>query len=156
MSAAQRLEDLLRISQVGFDWLDHAYADTSESVAAARGTPVAIGGKSLVFKLPDGFALFVLSGARRTDSKAIRRYFGIQRLRFATREELFDLTGLVPGCVPPFGEPVFPVRLYVDSRTAEQERIAFSAASHVRSVAMATADYLAIARPTAVFPFAKD
>lgn len=135
--------------------MDHAYADTADSVAEARGTPVDMGGKSLVFKLPDGFALFVLSGARRIDSKAIRGRFG-GKLRFATREELHALTGLVPGCVPPFGRPLFELALYVDQATADRDVIAFSAASHTRSAQMATADYLAIAKPSAVFSFSRE
>ena len=154
MDAAQRLTELLEASGRPVRWLEHAYADTAESVAEARGTPLAIGGKSLVFKLPDGFALFVLSGARRVDSKAIRRRFG-GKLRFATREELHALTGLVPGCVPPFGRPLFEVELYVDAHTAEQPEIAFSAAEHTRSARMATADYLAVAQPADIFRFSR-
>lgn len=115
-----------------------------------------MGGKSLVFKLQTGFALFVLSGARRTDNRLLRKHLGIQRLRFARLEELTALTSLTPGCVPPFGRPIFDLPLYVDAATVAQDEIAFSLASHTSSVRMRTADWLAIADPTDIYTFAVD
>jgi len=50
-------------------------------------------------------------------------------LRFASREELLELTGLVPGSVPPFGRPILPFPLYVDTGIAANDRIAFNAGS---------------------------
>lgn len=155
MHPSDSLLALLEASGRPFRVVEHAYAHSADEVAALRGTPLAIGGKSLVFKLQTGFALFVLSGARRTDNRLLRLHLGIQRLRFARPEELSALTELSPGCIPPFGRPLFDLPLYVDTATARQPQIAFSLASHTRSVCMATADYLAIAQPTDIYPFAK-
>lgn len=150
------LQQLLQDSGKPFELLEHPYAAGALEVAAARCTPLEMGGKSLVFKLQTGFAMFVLSGGRRTDNRLLRRHLGIQRLRFAHPEELLALTGLVPGCVPPFGRPIFELPLYVDASTAASEEIAFSLASHTQSVRMKTVDWLAIAQPTDVYDFTRE
>ncbi|NJK42644.1 MAG: hypothetical protein HC937_02910, partial [Aquincola sp.] len=93
------------------------------------------------------FALFVLSAAAKLDNSAIRRHFDARKARFATREELWDMTGLVPGCVPPFGEPVLPFSLYADPSILEQPRIAFNAGSLTRSFVLAIDDWVAAASP---------
>ena len=86
--------------EVAYRHLEHAPTRTSEESAAARGESVRIGGKALVIRTGDVFRLFVLSAARKLDSAAIRREFSTRHARFATPEELLDLTGLVPGSVP--------------------------------------------------------
>lgn len=152
---AERLLSMLEASGRPFELIEHGHAKTAEEVASMRGTSLGIGGKSLLFKLQTGFAIFVLSGERRTDNRLLRKHLGIQRLRFARLEELSQLTALTPGCVPPFGRPLFDLPLYVDRNTADQAEIAFSMASHTHSVRMATADYLAIAAPTDVYSFSR-
>lgn len=155
MSTQASLHRLLHSSGRPFDLIDHGHASTANEVAQVRGTPLAMGGKSLVFKLQTGFAMFVLSGERRTDNRLLRKHLGIQRLRFARLDELKALTGLTPGCVPPFGRPLFDLPLYVDSATAAQAEIAFSAGSHTQSIRMRTADWLAIAQPVDIYGFSK-
>ena len=158
MSVEEALLAHLRHQNTAFEILEHAHAQTSGEVALARGTPLQWGGKSLVLKLGKtmSFAIFALSGARKTNNRAIRKHLGVQRLRFATPDELLTLTGLTPGCVPPFGRPVFDLPLYVDTASANQPRIAFSLGSHTRSALMATPAYLQAARPQDVFSFSQD
>lgn len=116
-----------------------------------RGLPQGMGGKSLVMKLERTFAMVVVGGDRVIDNRKLRRHLGLRRYRFATKQELHDLTGLIPGCVPPFGRPVFELPLYVDAARAALPDLAFSLGSHTRSVRMATAHWLAVAVPTDVF-----
>lgn len=155
VTAADRVQALL--AGVPHVILDHPPASDSVSAARARGTPLEHGGKSLLMKLDRGigFAILVVGGDRRIDNAALRRHLRVRRYRFATEAELKQITGLQPGCVPPFGRPVFDVPLLVDADTAARDRIAFSLASHTRSVVMATADWLAVAKPDQVFPFTK-
>ena len=158
MTVRERIEAHLKEVGAAYQLLDHAHAKTSETVAAARGTPLNWGGKSLVFKLgkKDGFAVFAVNAHRAINSKAIRRHLGVSRLRFARPEELMELTGLTPGCVPPFGHPIFDLPLYVDSYLPTQEDIAFSIGSHTTSVTMKTAAYLAAAKPVAIFDYSEE
>lgn len=143
---------VLEASGHPFERRSHSLTRTAEQAARERGTPLDIGGKSLVMKLgkKKNFALFVVSGARRLDNWKVRQAVGVNKLRFATVDELFELTGLRPGCVPPFGRPVFDLPLYVDAVTAEHPQIAFTLADHEKSAIMATADWLDIVKPTAI------
>ena len=138
--------------------VEHPTAATAAEAATARGTPLAMGGKSIVMKLDRGlgFVMLVTAGDRQVDNRLLRRHLGVRRYRFATPDELLEHTGLTPGCVPPFGRPVFDLALYVDAARATAPEIAFSLATHTASVRMATADWLAVARPTDVFPFARE
>ncbi|HHO53615.1 MAG TPA: hypothetical protein ENK18_22775 [Deltaproteobacteria bacterium] len=157
MTPSDRILALLSGHGADFRILDHPEARSAPEAAAARGTPLRIGGKSLVMKLDRGigFALLVVGGDRQVDNRLLRAHLRVRRYRFATTEELLRHTGLTPGCVPPFGRPVFDLPLYVDEQRACLPRIAFSLGSHTRSVIMDTADWLAIARPAEVFSLSR-
>ena len=141
------LLQLLRDAEVEFRHVEHGPTRTSEESAAARGEPLAIGGKTLLLKVDDRFELFVLSAARRMVSSRARQAVGARRSRFATEAELLERTGLVPGTVPPFGTPLFDLPLNADRSVLAIDRIAFNAASPTESVVMATADWLRLAKP---------
>ena len=149
----QAIQDLVDRHGITSRAVHHEPTYTSEQSAQARGEDVRIGGKALLIKTGDVFRLFVMSAALKLDNAAIRRKFGVRRARFATREELEEFTGLVPGSVPPFGEPILPFELYVDESILENKRIAFNAGSLTDSIIMSVDDYLKIARPAEVFRF---
>ncbi len=139
--------DLLDEARVSYRMVEHGPTRTCEESAAARGEALEIGGKSIVLKVGQTFRLCVLSAARRLNSNAVRRHFGESRARFATAEELAELTGLVPGCVPPFGPPILPLPHVLDEAFLEHRRIAFNAGSLNHSVVMQLDDYLRLSRP---------
>ena len=107
-----------------------------------------------MMKVDDRFALFVLSAALRVDSQKIKNHFGAKKLRFASAEELMELTGLAPGSVPPFGRPMLDLDLYVDGSVVRNAVIAFNAGSLTDSVIISTEDYLKTAKP-AVLDFSQ-
>ncbi len=150
----EKIKMLLDSAGVQYRSVSHEPTKTSAESARARGEPLSIGGKAIVLKVNGSFKLFVLSAARKLDSSKIKKYFGAKGLRFATRDELFTLTGLEPGSVPPLGRPVTGLELYVDTSITENSRIAFNAGSLSDSIVMAVDDYLQIASP-AVFGFSK-
>src|SRR5579884_3149236 len=137
---------------VVFREVHHEPTRTSEDSARARGEELRVGGKALLIKVDDTFRLFVLSADRTVDSAAIRQYFGAKKTRFATPEELMELTGLVPGSVPPFGEPILPFLLYADPSVFENDRIAFNAGSLTDSIVLNIGDYRRLASPV-IFRF---
>ncbi len=141
------IRQLLDSGEVPYDETEHEAVRTAEEAAAARDCPVEMGAKSIVLKTDDVFRLFVLSGAAALRSSAIRRRLGVRRTRFATAPELFELTGLEPGAVPPFGRPILPLELYVDPGLLEHERIAFTPGVHTVSIIMASKDYRRLAAP---------
>lgn len=144
-----RIRDLLRAEDIPFRELEHAATHTSAQSAAVRNQDLSLGAKALVLRVDDTFALFVLRADRRVDSGAIKKQLSAKRLRFATPEELFELTSLVPGAVPPFGEPILPFKLYADNSLADSGTdIAFNAGSLTQSIAMSVADWQRVSRPT--------
>lgn len=149
IDALSRIRDLLKSHNVPFREMEHGATHTSAESAAARGQDLSLGAKALVLRVDDNFALFVLRADRRIDSVAVKKQLGAKRLRFATPEELHQLTSLVPGAVPPFGEPILPFKLYADvSLSNEGTHIAFNAGSLTRSIAMSVADWQRVTNPT--------
>ncbi len=139
---------------VMFRSVHHQPTFTSEESAATRGEEVKIGGKALLMKVDNEFKLFVISASLKADSKKIKQYCKAKSIRFASKEELFELTTLVPGSVPPFGRPILNFDLFVDSSIVENEKIAFNAGSLTDSIIMKTSDYLACSNPV-IFSFSQ-
>ncbi len=136
---------LLTAEGVAFVEKQHAPTLTSEESARARGESLSIGAKALVVKTDDAYRLFVLPADRKLDSQAVKRHFGVKKLRFADPAELHELTGLVPGSVPPFGPPILPLPLYADPALEANEKLAFNAGSLTNSIIMSAADYRRVA-----------
>lgn len=154
VSVFDRIVASLEERDVRYTHVSHEPVRTSEQAAAARGEPLEIGGKALVIKVDGDFALFVLSAAARLETRALKRHFRARNIRFASPDELIQLTGLVPGSVPPFGRPILPLPLYVDPSVFDNQRIAFNAGSLKDSLVIATSDYRLVAQPE-VFRFHK-
>jgi Ala-tRNA(Pro) deacylase len=146
------IKDQLDQHAITYREVHHEPTPTSAEAAKARGEDISIGGKAILLKVGKVFKLFVLSAALKIDNAQIKSYFSAKKLRFATPEELLDLTGLVPGSVPPFGAPLLQFELYVDRSITHNERIAFNAGSLTDSIVMDVEDYLKIASPI-VFDF---
>jgi Ala-tRNA(Pro) deacylase len=152
----ERIRNHLKAAGIDFREVHHQPTRTSEESAAARGEALNVGAKALLLKTDDVFQLFVLPADRKLDSTAIRRQLGVRKTRFASVEELHDMVGLVPGAVPPFGEPILPFNLYADESLGTQtNKVAFNAGSLTDSIIMAASDWAAIARPKR-FRFSKE
>ncbi|HTX20122.1 MAG TPA: YbaK/EbsC family protein [Bacteroidota bacterium] len=150
----EKIKQWLEAEGIDFRVVHHAPTHTSEESAAARGESLAVGGKAIVIKVDEGFKLFVLSASLKVDSSKIKARFGAKKLRFASAEELLELTGLVPGSVPPLGPPILTLDLFVDESIVRNDSIAFNAGSLTDSIIMTTKDYLRVAKPE-VFAFSK-
>jgi Ala-tRNA(Pro) deacylase len=137
----ERLERWLREQGVAFRLLEHAPVFTSEEASRVRGTPIEAGAKALVLRAEDQPVHVVLPGHRRVDNARVRAVLGTRTLRFATPEELFALTGCVPGAVPPFGN-LFGLPVLADAELAGREDIAFNAGSNAVSIVMRAADFI--------------
>jgi Ala-tRNA(Pro) deacylase len=145
-SVFDRLQDRLQQSGLAFSVLRHEPVYTSEQAAAVRGTLLSSGAKALVVKAGDRFLLLVLPADRKLHSRKARDHLGVKALRFATREEVENLTGLLPGSIPPFGS-LFGLPTYVDPALAENPAINFNAGDHAVSVSMSYADFMAVEKP---------
>jgi len=142
----ERLEELLQGKGIAFEVLRHAPVFTSEEAAAVRGTPLASGAKALICKVDEQFLMIVLPADRKLASKLVRKAANAKSLRFASREEVEQFTGLAPGSIPPFGS-LFSLPTWCDERLSEQPRINFNAGDNAISISMAYTDYLMAEQP---------
>lgn len=149
-----KIREVLAEHGVSFEEKEHPPTYTSEQSAAARGEALGVGAKALLLKTDETFRLFVLPADQKLDSAAIKRQLKVKKIRFATAEELHELTGLVPGAVPPFGPPILPFELFADEAVGTHGRVAFNAGSLTNSIVLSAADWQAVARPQR-YSFAK-
>src|ERR1700721_4380293 len=140
-----QIRDWLTSEGVPFREVHHEPTRTSEDSARARGEELRVGGKALLIKVDSVFRLFVLRADRKLDSAVIKQQFAAKKTRFATPEELMELTGLVPGSVPPFGQPILPFPLFVDPSVLVNQRVAFNAGSLTDSIVMGAEGYRRLA-----------
>ena len=84
--------------------------------------------------------------SKKIDSKKVKQMLGVESLRFATPEEVTELTGCVPGGVPPFAN-IFGLDLIVDKTIPMNEFMAFNAGERTKSLKLRTEDYLKLLTP---------
>src|SRR5205809_4444319 len=119
-----RLQQFLDGKAIKYEVLHHSPVFTSEEAAAVRGTPLASGAKALICKADERFVMVVLPADRKLASKTVRQTEGVKSLRFASREEVEQLTSLVPGSIPPFGS-LFGLPTWCDEGLAVHSTINF-------------------------------
>jgi len=148
-----QVKQLLESHNVNYIVKEHEPTPTSQDSARARGEPLKIGAKALIVKAKQGFIMAVLPADKKLDTKKLKIILGSKNLRFATQEELKEVTGLPPGAVPPFSQ-FFNIPLLVDNSLFDEEYMAFNAGSLTVSIKMKTNDYQMIVKPqTADFSF---
>lgn len=157
MDVFEKIQNLLTTNKITFRHLEHEATPTSEDSARIRGDLLSQGAKAIVYKVEKEFYLFVFAADKKINPKKIKVHFKQQGMkakksRFASVDELLELTGLVPGAVPPFGEPILELPLFVDPSLLENEKISFNAGSLTNSITMQLEDYIQVAKPT-VFEF---
>jgi Ala-tRNA(Pro) deacylase len=141
-----RLDALLRENNARFDVTHHAPVFTSEEAAQVRGTSLASGAKALICKVDESFAMFVLPADRKLDSKNTRKQLKARSMRFASPEEVLEMTGLKPGSIPPFGS-LFGLKTFCDKRLRDETVINFNAGDHSISISIAYAEYERVEQP---------
>jgi Ala-tRNA(Pro) deacylase len=141
----ERLLDLLCAEGVEFWVTTHDPVTTSAEAAAVRGAELRSGAKAMLVKSNAGFVLVVLAADRRVDWKLLAPLVGGKGARFATDEELYKLTGLSKGAVPPVGA-LFGLRTIYDRSLLDVQTVNFNAGTHSDSVAMARGDLIRVGR----------
>lgn len=145
-SVFDRLTTLLGEHEVAFEVLKHEAVFTSEEAARVRGTSLSSGAKALICKADDVFAMFVLPADRRLASKQVRKHQGLRSLRFASGDEVQEMTGLKPGSIPPFGS-LFGLKTYCDQMLRDETVINFNAGDHSISISMTYEDFARVEGP---------
>lgn len=142
----ERVRALLDEAGITYRHTSHDPVYTSAEAAAVRGVSLHSGAKALVLKAGEGFVLAVLPADTSLDSGALRAALATRKIRFATKDELLEVTGLTLGAVPPFGS-LFGIDTVCDSGLADNESINFNAGSQTDSLQMAYADWERVEAP---------
>lgn len=164
-AAFTKICELFSTLPIPYQTCVHEVCRTSEESARVRkaaGLPDAIGAKALLCKVdwrgeaPAEFITFVLPGTHTLDKAKLKQGLPeLKQFRFATAEELMELAGVVPGCMPPFGQQIFTgiAKLYVSSQIQNFERVAFNAAKLDTSIVLLSVDYLHAVTVDKIFDF---
>lgn len=152
MTPHERVIAKLKEAGVTFEALAHEAMGKSEEAAKLRGVDLHTGAKALVVRgrRTNTPFMLILPADMKLDGASIKMALG-EAVDFA--KDVVELTGCVPGSVPPFGS-LFSLRTIVDPRMAESERINFNAGSLTDSVNMRYDDWLKVEKPE-VAPIAK-
>lgn len=143
MSVYEKIIQLLQSNRIKYQALEHEPTPTCEDSARVRGTSPGQGAKALVCYADKKPILIVLPCSRKLDPKLFKSLFTVRDLRFATPEEVMQLTALEIGAIPPLGH-IFNLPTYVDQTLSAEEQIAFNAGDRTKSVIMSYPDYASI------------
>lgn len=135
----KKIIDLLRSKEIEFEILEHPPVTTSSEAAGARGSRLSQGAKAIIVRANEQFYHLIISAAVPLDNNKLRKVLGARRVRFATSEELFELTGCLPGAVPPFGN-LFGLPVLMDDALLSEEIVYFNCGSHTISLRMSRSD----------------
>lgn len=150
-----KVRDFLNENKVEYTLSEHKAVLTSEEAAEVRGVSLASGAKAMLIKDTGkklsregvSYYLAVMSAANRFSSKQFKKTINCKTFRFATPEEVHEVTGCLPGAVPPFGK-IFGVPVWVDRSLGKNESINFNCGMRTKSIAMKYEDYFNVEGPT--------
>ncbi|MSR71136.1 MAG: hypothetical protein EXS50_00470 [Candidatus Taylorbacteria bacterium] len=149
----EKIKSLLKENSVEFETFEHEAVRTSEEAAKTRiGYTLEQGAKAIIVRVKEPgkgkrFAMFVLPAHKKFSTVKIKNNIGLVDIRFATPEEVSEITGgILPGGVPPFGN-LFNLEVFVDNTLFDNKKIVFNAGDRSYSIGMNSEDYRKIVTP---------
>lgn len=154
------IRDLLDQIRIEYKYFEHESVRTSEEAAAIRPDySIEQGTKALIVRVKKKnvpkdqekqFVQIVVPGDAKFDPRKARAELEVKDIRFASEEEVIELTdGVIPGGVPPFGI-LWDLPVYAEKTIFDNEEIIFSAGDRSVSIAMKSEDYLKVVEPIVV------
>ncbi len=141
------ITDLLTKNNYWFETFEHEPVRTSEEAAKTRpGYTLQQGAKALIVRAKKSeadkkFVMLVVPADLRFDNQKVKAVLNAKDIRFASKEEIIQLTnGVEIGGVPPFGN-LFNLEVLVDPKLFENEKIVFNAGDRRFSIAMKSEDF---------------
>jgi Ala-tRNA(Pro) deacylase len=146
-----RIIEMLTANNCWHETFRHEPVRTSEEAAKTRpGYSLHQGAKAMIIRakaVETRFVMLVLPADLRFDNSKVKAILHAKDVRFASEQEVLELTGGVqPGAVPPFGN-LFQLRVVADPELFVNERIVFNAGDRRFSVAMKSEDYKRLVNP---------
>lgn len=133
----EEIISLLKKNNITYQLYEHEPVYTSKDAAKIL---------ALVLLADKKPVLLVLPGTKKVDIKKFEKDFSVKDLSFAKAEQVFKLTGLEIGAIPPFGN-VMNLPTYVDKSLLNEEEIAFNAGAHTKSIKMKTKYFINLCKP---------
>ncbi len=149
-----KIKSLIEKNQMWYDYMEHKPVRTSAEAAEVRGDKYtqSQGAKALIVRIREYggkkyFGMIVVPGDLRFDQKKAKEYLNAKDIRFATEDEVSEITdGVLVGGVPPFGN-LFNLPVFVDNKVVENEVIVFNAGDKRVTIAIFTKDYQELVNP---------
>jgi Ala-tRNA(Pro) deacylase len=142
----QAIKDLLRRQGIPCDEIEHAPVGSCEESLVFRGQAGWNGASSkcILLKAKGKYYLLVTTAEKEIKARLFKREFGTKDIRFASRDELMEVTGCDPGSVPPFGHRDPSLPFYADENILRSEHFMFNPAIPTKSFRIRTGDLLRI------------
>lgn len=146
----QRVSQALAANQMG---KVHVLSDTARTALdAANALNIQVGqiASSLIFRLPDGAPiLLITSGRHRVDTELVARTLGVSHLDRADANYVKELSGFSVGGVSPIGWSTSINHIYIDEALSDYEVI-WAAGGHPHAVFPTT--FAELQRVTSALP----
>jgi Ala-tRNA(Pro) deacylase len=141
---------------VEYKLFEHEPVYTSEQASKVRNVELRSGVKAMLLKTLEGkYVLADIAADRKLDfGKLEKIVLKSKHVRFATREEVIEVTRCEPGSVHPFGR-LFGLETYLDRSVLENDRVNFNIGLVTKSVQISSKDLLRVLKPELLSDFSK-
>jgi prolyl-tRNA editing enzyme YbaK/EbsC (Cys-tRNA(Pro) deacylase) len=130
----KRVSEVLAANKMGKVHVLSESARTAQDAANALNIEVGQIASSLIFRLPDGAPILIItSGRHRVDTEAVSRTLGTTHLDRADANYVKELSGFSVGGVSPLGWITTINHIYIDEALNDYEAI-WAAAGHPHAV----------------------
>lgn len=130
----KRVSEVLAANKMGKVHVLSESARTAQDAANALNIEVGQIASSLIFRLPDGAPILIItSGRHRVDTEAVSRTLGATHLDRADANYVKELSGFSVGGVSPLGWITTINHIYIDEALNDYETI-WAAAGHPHAV----------------------
>ena len=146
MTVLDKILKLLDEENIVYEKVEHEPVYTSEDAAKIRDTGLSMGAKALILFADNTPILVVVPGDKKLDFNLFKKLFGVKNLRMASKEEVYKLTGLEVGSIPPIGKAL-SLPSYYSRDFEKKDQVAFNAAMHTISIKMKAPDLLKLENP---------
>lgn len=143
----KQLREFLDGNGVKYVTISHSPAFTAQEIAASAHVPGRELAKTVMVRIDGKLAMAVLPASARVDLERLRDSIDATRVELATEKDFRDkFPDCELGAMPPFGN-FYGMSVFVSTRLAEDEEIAFNAGSHNELIRLRYADFEKLVKP---------
>jgi len=137
---------LLTAENISYSLHEHEAFYTVKDAEMNRGRMSGIHTKNIFLKnKKNQFFLFSCYEKRSIDLKKLSKSFGLGNISFANEERLFEILGVLPGSVSPFGllnDNNKLVKFFIDKKILESDEVNFHPLENTSTVTLAVKDFM--------------